>query len=107
MYTANLQIAYLLQAELIKKESQVTDLQENIKTQQVETSKAKEELTNALAAVEKLKENFKSEGAGWDTEKATLLKRAEDAEAALNPVVEELTDLKRQIDSMSTAVFGE
>ena len=107
MYTANSQIAYLLQAELSKKETQVTDLQENIKTQQAETSKAKEELTNALAAMEKLKENFKSERAGWDTEKATLLNKPEDAEAALNPVVEELTGLKRQITSMTSAVFGE
>ena len=75
-----------MQAELSKKESQVADLQENIKTQQAETSKAKEELTNALAAMEKLKESFKSERAGWDTEKATLLKRVEDAKAALNLV---------------------
>ena len=96
-----------MQAELSKKETQVADLQENIKTQQAETSKAKEELTNALAAMEKLKENFKSERAGWDTEKTTLLKRVEDAEAALNPVIEELTGLKRQINAMTTVVFGE
>ena len=95
-----------MQAELIKKESQIADLQENIKSQQAETSKAKDELTSALAAMEKLKESFKNERAGWDTEKSTLLKRAEDAEAALNPVVEELTGLKRQINSMTTAIFG-
>nr|XP_020189040.1 uncharacterized protein LOC109774688 [Aegilops tauschii subsp. strangulata] len=69
----------------LRKKSQSTDLQENIKSQQAETSKAKEELTSALAAMEKLKESFKRERAIWDTEKATLLKRAEDAEAALNP----------------------
>ena len=56
--------------------------------------------------MEKLKESFKSERAVWDTEKATLLKRAEDAEAALNPVTEELTGLKRQINVMTSAVFG-
>ena len=56
--------------------------------------------------MEKLKESFKNERAGWDTEKSTLLKRAEDAEAALNPVAEELTGLKRQINAMTTAVFG-
>ena len=95
-----------MQAELSKKESQIADLQENIKSQQTETSKAKEELTSALAAMEKLKESFKSERAGWDTEKATLLKRVEDAEAALNPVAEELTGLKRQINAMTSAVFG-
>nr|XP_040249574.1 translation initiation factor IF-2-like [Aegilops tauschii subsp. strangulata] len=93
-------------AELSKKESQIADLQENVKSQQTETSKAKEELTGSLAAIEKLKENFKNERAGWDTEKAALLKRAEGAEAALNPVTEELTGLKRQIDAMTSAVFG-
>ena len=54
-------IKYLLQAELDKKESQITDLEENIKTQQAETSKAKEELTSTLTAMEQLKDNFKSE----------------------------------------------
>ena len=107
IYTINWQIAHLLQAELSKKETQVANLQDNIKTQQAETSKAKEELTNTLAAMEKLKENFKSERVGWDTEKATLLKRAEDAEVALSSVVEELTGLKWQISSMTTTVFGE
>ena len=31
---------------------------------------------------------------------------AEDAEAALNPVTEELTGLKRQINAMTSTVFG-
>jgi len=35
-----------------------------------------------------------------------LLKRAEDAEAALKPVVEELTGLKHQVDAMTSAIFG-
>ena len=95
-----------MQAELSKKESQIADLQENIKSQQAETSKAKDELASALAAMEKLKESFKNERAGWDTEKSTLLKRAEDAEGALNPVAEELTGLKQQINAMTAAVFG-
>nr|XP_040255023.1 uncharacterized protein LOC120973458 [Aegilops tauschii subsp. strangulata] len=99
-------LAEHMEAELSKKESQIADLQENIKSQQAETSKAKDELTSALAAMEKLKESFKNERAGWDTEKTTLLKKAEDAEAALNPVTEELTGLKRQINAMTAAVFG-
>jgi hypothetical protein len=56
--------------------------------------------------MEKLKENFKKERADWDIEKITLQKRAKDAEAALKPVAEELTGLKRQINAMTTAVFG-
>ena len=39
-------------------------------------------------------------------EKITLLKRAEEAETALNPVAEELADLKRQINTMTAAIFG-
>ena len=95
-----------MQAELSKKESQIADLQENIKSQQAETSKAKDELTSAISAMEKLKESFKNKQAGWDTEKSTLLKRAEDAEAALNPVAEELTSLKQQINAMTATIFG-
>ena len=56
--------------------------------------------------MEKLKESFKKERADWDIEKSTLQKRAEDAEAALKPVAEELTGLKRQINAMTSAVFG-
>ena len=96
----------LLQADLTKEESQIADLQENIKSQQAETSKAKEELAGALTAMEQLKDGFKGERAKWETEKATLLKRAEDAEAALNPVTEELTVLKQQITAMTSAIFG-
>ena len=95
-----------MQAELSKRDAQTADLQENVKSQQVEASKAKEELTNALSAMEKLKETFNKERADWETEKAGLIKKAEDAEAALKPVVEELTGLKWQINAMTSAVFG-
>ncbi|XP_073365006.1 uncharacterized protein [Aegilops tauschii subsp. strangulata] len=94
------------EAELSKKEAQTADLQENIKSQQAETSKAKDELSGALAAMEKLKESFNKERADWDTEKSALQKRVEDAEAALKPVVDELTGVKRQIHAMTAAVFG-
>ena len=57
--------------------------------------------------MEKLKETFNKERANRETEKAGLTKKAEDAEAALKPVVEELTGLKRQINAMTSAVFGE
>ena len=94
------------ESELISKESQIADLRENIKSQQAETSKAKDEVTSALAAMEKLKESFKAKEAGWETEKSALLKRAEDAEAALKPVTEELSGLKQQINIMTSAIFG-
>ena len=77
-----------------------------MKSQQAEAVKAKEELTKALTAMEKLKESFNKDRADWATEKAGLTKRAEDAEAALKPVVDELAGLKRQINAMTSAVFG-
>ena len=88
------------------KESQTADLQEILKLQQEETSKAKEELKGALSAMEQLKEGFTTEHTNLETEKATLLKRAEDAEMALKPVEEELAGLKHQVNSMTTVVFG-
>ena len=96
-----------LQAELSKKDSQTADLQENIKSQQAEASKAKEELTNAIAGMETLKETFNKERVDWETEKAGLTKKAEDAKATLKPVDEELTGLKRQINAITSVVFGE
>ena len=56
--------------------------------------------------MEQLKDGFKGEQDDWDAEKATLLKRAEDAETALKPVAEELTGLKWQINATTSAVFG-
>ena len=99
-------ISVCLQAELKAKESQVIDLQENLKTQQAETSKAKEELASALSTMEQLKDNFKKKRADWATEKSALIKRAEDAEAALKPVTDELTSIKRHVHAMTTAIFG-
>ena len=88
------------------KESQTADLQEILKLQQEETSKAKEELKGALSAMEQLKEGFKNERTSWEAKKDTLLKRAEDAEASFKPVEEELTGLKHQVNSMTAAMFG-
>ena len=99
-------IIWFLQADINTKYSQLADLRENIKSQQEESSKAKDELTSTLASMEKLKEDFKNDRANWDAEKATLVKRAEDAETTLKPVTEELTGLKWQINAMTSTVFG-
>ena len=95
-----------MQAEAKIKDDRIADLQEALKTQQAETDKAKQELTSALSTAERLKESFKKERADWATEKAGLTKRAENAEAALKPVVDELTAVQRQIHSMTAAIFG-
>ena len=55
--------------------------------------------------MEKLKEGFHKERADWETEKSALIKRAEKAEAALKPVVDDLTSVKRQVHAMTAAVF--
>ena len=39
-------------------------------------------------------------------EKSALLKRVEDAEAALKPVAEELAGLRHQVNAMTAAIFG-
>ena len=95
-----------MQAELNSKESQVADLQETIKSQQSETSKAKYDLTTALADMERLKKDFKADQAGWEIEKSTLLKRAEDAEADLKTVAEELAGLQHQVNAMTASIFS-
>ncbi|XP_044414751.1 uncharacterized protein [Triticum aestivum] len=56
--------------------------------------------------MEQLKDDFKTERTNWETEKAALLKRAEEAEAALKLVEEELTGLKHQVNTVTAAVFG-
>ena len=56
--------------------------------------------------MEKLKEGLAKERADWNTEKSALRKRAEHAEAALKPVVDELIGVKRQVHAMTAAVFG-
>ena len=86
--------------------TQIADLQESIKSHQEESSKAKDELRAGLTSIEQLKEEFKTEHANWDTKKGTLLKRAEDAESALKPVAEEVSGLKRQVNAMTSTVFG-
>ena len=53
----------LWQADINRQGTQITDLQENIKSQQAETSKAKDELKTALTAMEQLNEGFKTERA--------------------------------------------
>ena len=64
-----------------------------MKSQQAEAVKVKEELTNALTAMVKLKETFNRERTNWEVEKAGLTKRVEDAEAAPKSVADELTGL--------------
>lgn len=51
-------------------------------------------------------DNLQNMKAAFKEEKAALLKRAEEAEAKLEPVTEELSALKRHITNMTVAIFG-
>ena len=62
-----------MQTDINTKESQIADLQENIKSQQEETSKAKEMLKGALTAMEQLKDDFKDECTNWETEEGRIV----------------------------------
>ena len=63
-------------------------------------------MKTALENIEQLKQSFNADKTGWETEKAALLKGAEDDEAALKPVTDELSGLKHQINSMTSAILG-
>ena len=88
------------------KESQVGDLRKSLKLQQTETSKAKSDLKASLEEIEKLKADLAIERTAWETDKAALAKRVEDAEAALKSVTEELSGLKQHISHITVAIFG-
>ena len=49
---------------------------------------------------------FDVERAAWETDKAALTKKAEDAEVALKLVTEELSGLKQHISQMTDAIFA-
>ena len=81
------------QTDLNRKNSEVAELRDTLKFQETVASKVKDELTLALANIKKLKKDFEKERLDWDAEKAILEKRATDVEAALNPMIEELSGL--------------
>ena len=72
IYTADWWYVVPRQAELSKKDSQTSDLQENIKSQQAEAPKAKEELSTTLADMETLKETLKKDRGDWEAERSAL-----------------------------------
>ena len=99
-------VVCIRQPELNVEESLVVGLQQNIKSQQSETSKAKSELTTALEEMEKFNKDYKADRKSWETEKTALLKRAKEAEAALKSVAEEFSGLKHQIHTITAGIFG-
>ena len=77
-----------------------------MKLQELETQKANSKFEFSISEQEKLKKNFESEKKAWVDERASLAARAETAEASLTEATTELSDLKRQISQMVSAIFG-
>ena len=89
-----------------KLESDLADLKSRLKTQEMETRKANAKFVSSIAAQEKLKKNFEAEQKTWAEEKAVLVSRAEQAEAALTERTAKLSGLKRHVSQMVAAIFG-
>ena len=95
-----------MQATVSQFQSELADLKSRLKTQELETQKANSKFEFSVSENEKLKKKFESEKKVWADEKASLVTRAETAEASLAEATTELSDLKRQISQMVSAIFG-
>lgn len=84
-------------------ESEVTDLKSRLEAQETETQRAD---SISISEQEKLKKEFEMEKKAWVDEKIALINQAEKAEAALEEATVELTDLKRHVSQMVSAIFG-
>ena len=95
-----------MQATISQFESELVVLKSRLETQELETQKANSKFEFSVSENEKLKKNFESEKKVWADEKASLVTRAEIEEASLAEATTELSDLKRQISQMVSAIFG-
>ena len=86
-----------VQAACKKFEAEISELKNRLKTQETETRKANAKFEFSVAAQEKLKKKFETERKTWAEEKAALVSRAEQAEAALTERTAELSGLKRHV----------
>ena len=85
---------------------QLADVKSRLEHQESETGKADSKFKFSLDETKKLKTSFDAERTAWDKEKKFLIQQAEKAEAALQVVTIELTDLKHYISQMVSAIFG-
>ena len=95
-----------MQAAISQFESELAALKSRLETQELETQKANTKFEFSVSENEKLKKNFESKRKIWVDEKASLVTRAETAEALLAEAIAELSVLKRQISQMVSAIFG-
>src|SRR3954464_9780577 len=95
-----------MQATVSQFESEIADLKSRLSAQELEIQNANSKFELSVSEQEKLKKNFESEKKTWADEKASLVTRAETAEASLAKANTELSGLKRQISRMVSAIFG-
>ena len=95
-----------MQAIISQFESELAVLKGRLETQELDTQKANSKFEFSVSENEKPKKNFESEKKAWANEKASLVTRAETAEASLAEATTELSDWKRQISQIVSAVFG-
>ena len=96
----------LMQDAISQFQSELAVRKSRLKTQELETQKANSKFEFSVSENEKRKKKFESEKKTWANEKASLVTRAETAEASLAEATTELTDLKQQISQMVSAIFG-
>ena len=85
---------------------EINELRSRLAETESAASKAKKDLQVSLKTAEDQKKYFEEERTAFEVQKKDLEKRVQDAEGALNPVREELTGLKQQVEMMTTAIFG-
>ena len=95
-----------VQATTTQLQSELSELKNRLEAQETETQKANSKFEFSTSEEEKLKKSFESEKKIWADEKASLVTGAETAEASLAEATTELSDLKRQISQMVSAIFG-
>ena len=95
-----------MQATASQFEAEIADLKSQLKTQELEAQKANSKFEFSVSEQEKLKKNFESEKKAWVDERASLVTRVETSEAPFAEATNELSDLKRHISQMVSAIFG-
>ena len=81
-----------MQATISQFESDIADLKSRLTAQELEIQKANSKFEFSISEQEKLKKIFESEKKAWDDKRASLVTRAETAEASLAEVTTELSD---------------
>ena len=96
----------IVKATTTQLQSELSELKNNLETQETETQRANSKFEFSVSEQEKLKKDFEVEKKAWAEENIALTNRAEKAEAALEEVTVELSGLKRHVSLMVSAIFG-